>query len=152
MLWRNHSSKVQGNQIPMSVFLSFPLVSFLLPVSPLPLSTAPHSSFLTQAKNLKLCSGYGQTDGACLLNFFWCMGHLRRYIRWSTSAVFDTARIVCCRVCVMVRRPSICPSIRLSQLSAAAAACGGFAAVCLAGRSSMAQQQQRRAVSRFQPR
>ena len=111
MLWRNHGSKVQGNQIPMSVFLSFPLVSFLLPVSPLPLSTAPHSSFLTQAKNLKLSSGYGQTDGACLLNPFWCMGHLRRYIRWSTSAVFDTARIVCCRVCVMVRRPSIHPSI-----------------------------------------
>ena len=38
--------------------------------------------------------------------------------------------IVCGRVYVTVR----CPSVRLSQLSTAAAACGGFAAVSPAGR------------------
>ena len=43
----------------------------------------------------------------------------------------DTTRIVCGRVYVTVWRPSVC----LSQLSTAAAACGGFAAVYPAGRS-----------------
>ena len=60
--------------------------------------------------------------------------HLPRYWHCSHSITVTYPHIVaaCSRVYVTVRCPSVCPSA--SQISTAAAACGGFAAVSPAGR------------------
>ena len=80
-------------------------------------------------------------------------------------AVVDTTQIVCNRGLCNCRVPSVC----LSQLSATASTCSGFAAVGPAGRrycsiaalhsrrsaatalEQQSSQQEKRAVSRFQP-
>ena len=61
------------------------------------------------------------------------LGYLLAWLSNSGNIYYrqfvDTAPIVCGKVYVTVRCPSVCPSVCLSQLSTAAAACGGFASV-----------------------
>ena len=79
-----------------------------------------------------------------------CSSAIQQRCGPSPPLLWQLVDVVCGRVYVTVRRPSVRPSVRLSQLLTAAAACVGLAAVGPAGRRYRSRSSTARSSKREQ--